>query len=283
MKLKRFLVSFALVAVAAVLGTVFSLRPIAATAVGGEGGRYVALGDSVAAGQGLPQGIGIPEEQVCGRSAQAYPYQIATATGMYLEHLACSGAKVDEGLYGPQQVGDNTLMPQLERAFAAGSPDLVTVTVGANDARWAQFVRKCYQWTCGSKWDDGLATVYLADLRWELYLALSQIAQLSGQDQPEVIFTGYFIPFSPDGPRCNEVRNFTTAEMSWMNTQAAKLNQVIHDAVSWYSFATYVPVDFSGHELCSNEPWVQGLQDLAPIHPTAGGQAAIARAITISR
>ena len=36
--------------------------------------------------------------------------------------------------------------------------------------------------------------------------------------------------------------------------------------------------DFTGHELCSPLPYVQGLGAAAPFHPTAAGQLAIALA-----
>lgn len=276
--MKRFVISAVLVLLAAALGIASNFTPTVATAL--ESKRYVALGDSVAAGLGLPQGPGIPEEQACGRSPQAYPQQVAASLNMTLEHYACSGAKVDEGIYDPQDVNGNKLQPQLDRAFAAGTPDLITMTIGANDARWSQFVRDCYIWRCGSAWDDARASAYLLDLRWELYLTLSSIQQRSGANPPQVIFTGYFTPLSTSAPSCNDTRNFTVAEMNWLNGQAAALNQVISDAVSWYDFAEYVPIDFSGHELCTSSPWVQGNQDPVPFHPTAAGQSAMARAVT---
>jgi hypothetical protein len=36
--------------------------------------------------------------------------------------------------------------------------------------------------------------------------------------------------------------------------------------------------DFAGHQLCTPQPYVQGLGDAAPFHPTAAGQLAIALA-----
>jgi len=35
---------------------------------------------------------------------------------------------------------------------------------------------------------------------------------------------------------------------------------------------------FAGHELCTADPYVQGPQDRAPLHPTATGELAIALA-----
>lgn len=278
--MKRYLLSFVLAVFATITGVVFSLNPAAAAAIGSNDNRYVALGDSVAAGAGLPPGIGIPEEQACGRSEQAYPYQVASVQGMQLEHLACGGAKVDEGLYGPQVVSGLSIPAQLGRAYANGTPDLITVTIGANDARWSQFVAKCFQQDCGTWMDETRIAVYLADLRWELYQTMAKIKSLSGNTPPQVIFTGYFMPFNPAGPACVDTSNFTTIEMAWMNAQIGKLNQIIRRSVTHYNFATYTPVNFAGHELCSTDPWVQGLQAPAPMHPTAAGQAAIATAVS---
>ena len=39
---------------------------------------------------------------------------------------------------------------------------------------------------------------------------------------------------------------------------------------------TAVHPSFEGHELCSSQPYVQGLHDAAPLHPTAAGELAIA-------
>jgi hypothetical protein len=71
----------------------------------------------------------------------------------------------------------------------------------------------------------------------------------------------------------------TAAEAQWLNDQLATLNQTILSAASGYSFARYAPVDFSGHELCTSRPWVQGINSSAPLHPTAAGQRAIAQAV----
>jgi hypothetical protein len=35
---------------------------------------------------------------------------------------------------------------------------------------------------------------------------------------------------------------------------------------------------FAGHALCDDQPWVQGLSDRYPFHPTAAGEVAIAAA-----
>ena len=278
--MKRLLLSISLVLLATVSGVVFSFSPNVATALASN--RYVSLGDSVAAGLGAGTVGASAEDALCGRSTAAYAVRVSHSLNMPLEQYACSGAKANEGLYDTQTVGETTLDTQLNRAFAAGVPDVITVTIGANGVRWSQFVKQCYLWDCGTKFDDVQMTAYMTHFRWEMYRTLSIIQAKSGGTRaamPKVYFTGYFKPFSLGANACADARNFTPGEMTWLNNQVDKINQTIIDSVSWYDFAHYVPVDFSGHELCTTTPWVQGMQAAAPFHPTAAGQRAYARAV----
>lgn len=259
------------------IGFAVGLLPQQATATSSYQ-HYVALGDSVAAGAGLPLASSEREDTLCARSSQAYPYEVAAQLGTSVTQLACSGAKVDEGIYGKQSVSGPNLEPQLDRAFANGTPDLITVTIGANDARWAQFVRDCYTWRCGSDWDDARAAAYLTDLSIELNWMLTKINTLSDGQPPKVVLTGYFNPVAAN-QTCSDLDGITQKEVAWLTEQHQALNEVIEYTAGWYHYAQYVPVDFSGHELCSSDPWVQGRADVAPIHPTAQGQRAIADAI----
>lgn len=240
--------------------------------------NYVALGDSVAAGAGLPLTSNQGEDLLCARSGDAYPHAVAAQLGTQVTQLSCSGAKVDEGIYGKQRVSGPNLEPQLERAFEGGTPDLITITIGANDMRWAQFLRDCYTWRCGSSWDDARVAAYLADLSIELNWTFHKINTLSNGHPPKVVITGYFNPLDPD-KTCSDLDGITTKEVNWLNQQHQSMNEVIEYAAAWYDYVQYVPVDFSGHELCSSDPWVQGRADAAPVHPTAEGQRAIAGAI----
>jgi lysophospholipase L1-like esterase len=259
------------------LGFAVGIAPQSASATGGYQ-KYVALGDSVAAGAGLPLASGEREDTVCARSGDSYPYAVAAQLGTKVSQLACSGAKVDEGMYGKQSVSGPNIEPQLDRAFANGTPDLITITIGANDLRWSQFVRDCFAWRCGSDWDDARAAAYLTDLSIELNWMFSKINTLSNGNPPKVVITGYFNPVAAD-QTCSDLDGVTQEEIAWLTQQHQSMNEVIQYAAGWYDFAQYVPVDFSGHELCSSDPWVQGRADAAPIHPTAAGQRAIADAV----
>ena len=89
--------------------------------------RYVALGSSVAAGPGIrPSADGAPFR--AGRSARNYPHLVAEQLGLDLVDVTYSGATTANVLTDPQHGAP----PQADALD--GSEDLVTVTIGGNDA-----------------------------------------------------------------------------------------------------------------------------------------------------
>lgn len=277
-----------------------SARPAsssAAAAVPATAGAYVALGDSVAAGLGLPTKSTVPSAETrCGRTAEAYPNTVARTMGLPLVHAACSGATAGD-LVTKQRPGGPNLPPQLTTAFAGGQPSLITITAGANDARWVQFLRLCYSSancangsarpTAECIPDDPnerrastttlVANCYLRIMQIKLSFALASIRARSSSQPPTVVVTGYYNPVSP---ACTALtRNVTADEISWLTAEANALNQTIQGVAAGYSFARFAPVDFTGHDICSSQPWIQGLAGRAPFHPTAEGQQVIARSV----
>lgn len=252
--------------------------PVFATSAGASFRGYAALGDSVAAGVGLaPVPDATPQDTLCGRSVSAYPQLVAAGLHLPLTaNVACGGAKIHD-LYDEQEIGGTSLAAQIDAAFATGKPRIMTLTIGANDLGWSNFVTKCYATTCGTSSDNLIAKVARARLRAELALALFKINHLSNHRPPQVLVTGYFKPFSAQ--QCSDTQGLTADEMNWLNSQESLLDAAIRSVTLWSSSASFVPLDFAGHEFCSAIPWVQGLASAAPFHPTTAGQQAIARAI----
>lgn len=246
------------------------VAPVASVQAAAQYDKYVALGDSVASGAGLGANL----NTTCDRSTLAYPSVLAAKLGTTVTNLACSGAKVDEGIYGYQKRGATEIRPQLDVMFEGGQPDLITLTIGANDVRWANYLRDCYVFTCGSALDKARAVVYRADLRYELTKALLLIEQRSDSTTPTVLVNGYYSPFS--SASCNATDEITRAERRWIAEQKGYLNDSLRTVVSSFDFATYVPVDFGGHKVCSSDPWLQGPNRTAPFHPNATGQQRLA-------
>lgn len=239
--------------------------------------RYVALGDSVAAGIGLsPRTAGT--DPACGTTNQAYPVRVANQLNIPHQNLACSGATAGD-LVSEQHlsVTSRDIDPQLNQAFANGKPSLISVTAGANDTQWDAFLRKCYASECGTEADKAITTGLLTALELKLRYILNDINLRSNGKPPRVIFTGYYQPFA--NACAQQQTNVTRGELGWLSSQTRALNETIQDVVNDYSFARFAPVNFGGHELCSSEPWVQGVHAAAPFHPTARGQQAIANAV----
>ena len=238
---------------------------------------YAALGDSVAAGLGLPAPANpTPADTTCGRSTAAYGYKVAQATGKTLLHAACSGAKAGD-MFTRQGIRGTTRAAQLKTVFANGTPGLISITAGANDLHWFTFLKKCYASTCGTASDTRLANAYQRILKVKLRILMFDINRRSKGQPPTVVLTGYYNPLSP---ACSAIEpRFTPAEIAWASERLAMLNTTIQDIAAQYSFVKFAPVDFSGHDACSSDPWVQGQNDAAPIHPTAKGQDAIADAV----
>lgn len=248
------------------LSALFSTTTLAAS------GSYAALGDSVAAGAGLGNG-----DFTCDRTNQAYPYRVASSTGLTLSHYACTGAKADEGIYDSQKTSLVILPSQLEQAYANGTPDLITLTIGANDARWTQFIRQCYYIRCGYDVDTARFGAYLIDLKFEFNIIMAKIHTLSNGQPPQVIVTGYYNPFS--SAVCSDTNGITAREATWLTARVNSLNNAISGTVAKYSYGKFAPVSFTGHELCSIDSWVQGPSDTVPFHPTSAGQQAIATSV----
>lgn len=238
---------------------------------------YAALGDSVAAGLGLVPKINpTGNDTSCGRSRHAYAHNVATRVNMSLVNAACSGATAGD-MFTAQGVDGPNIPAQLDTAFASGTPSLITITAGANDAHWADFIRGCYATNCANEASTLLANGYLVILQAKLHVAFSSIYLRSGGNPPTVIMTGYYNPLSQ---KCTKVQqNITSDEITWLAGETNALNQTIKDVAANYSFVRFAPVDFSGHDLCSADSWVQGLADNAPFHPTARGQQAYANAV----
>lgn len=233
--------------------------------------NYVAMGDSVASGAGLSTAGG-----VCDRSTLAYPYRVAAGLGTTVTDVACSGATINDGIYGDQERNGTVINSQIDQAFANGRPDLITMTIGANDSLWVRFLQKCQVATCGTTVDNLAAKTLRGEMRVELYWALYKIDQMSGGNPPTVLLNGYYNPFSTNV--CAGTEQITPTERQWVNARTADLNQAINSLTAWFPNTRFVPVSFAGHELCSASPWVQGLSDRASLHPTATGQTVIANA-----
>ncbi|WP_017976100.1 SGNH/GDSL hydrolase family protein [Actinopolyspora halophila] len=218
--------------------------------------EYVALGDSYASGVGT--GDYTPGSGDCRRSELAYPSLAAADAGAEsFSFTACAGAKTGDVL-------DGQLAP-LSR-----STDVVTISVGGNDAGFVPVVTSCA--TGGDQaCDDAVteaenyATEQLPGQLADTYDAISSKAP-----EARVGVVGY--------PRLFELgaclSPLSEFERQRLNEAAETLNRSISEQARAAGFAFLdVKGDFEGHGVCGAQPWINGLS--YPVgesyHPNAAG------------
>ncbi len=262
--------------------------------------QVAVIGDSTAAGVGNTL-LADPSDTdiACERSQDAYARVLESATGWAVENLACASATIAEGLLGAQERRPVTPAPQVGVLKSITSLHVVIVSIGANDMGWSDFVTYCYAVSrCDDQATERLVERRLDTFRLQYAQLLQQLSDLP--TRPGVIITSYYDPFGdtfdcpalvdPQGPevtptgygfgpdpgednQLEKLRQKIDPLRSVMN----QLTTVLVQGAEAFGFTAVQPT-FDGHELCSDQPWVQGFDDPYPFHPNAAGQLAIAAA-----
>lgn len=233
------------------------LAPAAVPLVQGAEGElvYLALGDSVPSGTDLPDGVGYPL-----RLGQ----RLADASGrpIQLTNLARAG-ELSAGVLGNQ----------LEDVRAM-QPELVTLTVGANDFLFPAF--EC----ASAELDDSPDTrcsgqsLLRAVPTFERNLR-AILGRLVNQTGATIVVTTYFNPF-PRGSRCAPAT--TDLALRFLNRTIADVTAEIGDRGVVVDLA---PI-FKGHEGREPTGWFAPSPTrimCTDIHPSAAGHDAIASAL----
>jgi hypothetical protein len=238
-----------------------------------HGIQEVVLGDSTAAGAGLPL-VANPSaaDSACGRSTQSYALDLAAAHGWTALNLACDSATIGQGLLGPQQQNGQQIPPQIDAAQRVQQPAVVIVSVGADDLQWSAILKVCATTACDSRASNAYFQQKLAEFSTNYLQLLIQLGNLPGH--PQVVINRYYDPFGST-VSCITQRGLTAAKVKTVQSWLAALNQVLAKGAGQFGYLSPQP-SFTGHELCSPQPYVQGLGTSAPFHPTALGQLDIA-------
>ena len=241
------------------------------------GVQAVVIGDSTAAGWGLPWGANpSAEDEACGRSPASYAADIAAANQWNVLNLACGSATIQNGLLGPEVLYNGEIAPpQLPRAEAATHAKVIIVSVGADDLSWSALTQLC---AASAVCDDKVSSAYFFQLldtfTRNYYELLSDLDKLPAH--PAVLINQYYLPFGSD-LGCLKHFGMTPAKARVLLARLGQLNTVLAQGAGLFGFGVAVP-RFTGHELCTADPWVQGPSDQAPLHPNAAGELAIALA-----
>jgi lysophospholipase L1-like esterase len=299
---RRIIAVLAAAALTATLGA--GISPAAADEP--DGVAYVALGDSVASGNGLLPYV----DQDCLRSKKSYPALLAKDSGLSFASEACTEATTSD-VAGQLQ--------SLVLAGAIGSDtQYVTLTVGVNDVMWGQSLE--------FGWGEALIAcsnvpLFPVDCQTALYLSLlsldppnpalpslsERIAGLVGAihaaaPNARIVVTGYPVLFGDvagtcsagllDIPDLGVKTELTYGELErvWINQAVMVANGMIAQGVamaavpnSTYVDVNLVPGGFDGHGLCdTGDPWISGLFPTTAqprdrgFHPNPPGQRAYA-------
>jgi lysophospholipase L1-like esterase len=226
-------------------------------AAGALADNYVALGDSYSSGTGTRD---YSLNSGCQRGPYAYPALIkADRPGTNLTFVACSGAKTGDVLANQVQSLNSTT-------------NIVTITIGGNDAGFSSVITKCAQpWPVNCDGDITNAQNYINNtLPGQLNSVYTQIK--SRAPNAVVIVLGYPRLFM--GVDCNAGTFFSTSEMTRLNQTADILKNVTagRSAAYGFTFKDAIP-GFIGHAVCSSTEWLNGLSN--PIsdsyHPNRSG------------
>ena len=179
-------------------------------------------------------------------------------------NLACSGATIANGLLGPQDRHGTVIPPQLASAQRARNASVIIVNIGANDLGWAAMVSYC---AVAPRCDDKATTAYfqqqLASFSKNYLQLLSQLATLPGH--PRVIINQYYDPFGPE-QNCLGPAGLTPAKLTILTSRLTTLNAVLAKGAAEFGFLSPQP-DFTGHQLCTSQPYVQGFRRPGAVPP----------------
>lgn len=212
---------------------------------------------------------------------------------------ACSGALMPnvlpETAGGKVQNEDRHLeqFTQLDNDSVNYATDVVTISIGGNDATFADTLFNCYKGSCYSPTKESILDAAIDGLRPQLEKVYRAV--LKKTFNAKVLVLGYpqLMPASSAEQTCLKLHPFL-GEMDFIRRSVARTNTVIQQA-ALAAGVTYVDATsaFSGHEVCgSKSEWINGpsvtykksknFTDDESFHPTLEGQRQYAQLVNRS-
>ncbi|WP_392669328.1 SGNH/GDSL hydrolase family protein [Streptomyces sp. LN785] len=221
---------------------------------------YVALGDSYSSGVG--SGSYDSASGDCKRSSKAYPALWAAANSpASFAFNACSGARTGDVTAG-------------QLASLSSSTDLVSISIGGNDAGFADVMTTCVlqsESTCLSRIATArsyVGTTLPGNLD-SVYSAISAKAPSA-----HVVVLGYPRFYQLSGS-C--LAGLSETERAAINSASDYLNATTAKRAADHGFSFGdIATKFTGHEICSSNSWLHSVNWLdigESYHPTAAGQS----------
>lgn len=254
------------------------------TARQAEAIEYVALGDSYTAAPLVPN---TDTRDSCFRSDGNYPNLLAARLpDIRLTDVSCSGADTAD-MTAPQSIGGQTKPPQLDAV--SEDTDLVTLGIGGNDfGIFGNMSVGCFRLAqtdprgapCRAA-NQEAGGDRLLDLVPKIQRRVGLVIDGIRDRAPDatVVVVGYPRLLPPSGT-CPDRVPLAVGDYPYLDA----VNRALSDAVlaaAEDSDATAVDVYAAsrGHDVCSDQPWVNGIatvQGALALHPFASEQEAVA-------
>ncbi|MFJ1767218.1 SGNH/GDSL hydrolase family protein [Amycolatopsis sp. NPDC088138] len=242
--------------------------------------RYVALGDSSAAGPLIPDQI----DTTCLRSDRNWPHVLAGRLGASLTDVTCSGATTAD-LTGRQA---GVVAPQFDALRR--DTDLVTLAIAANDIALSSAFVTCASPdrpvvpSCRDQYTTGGADVFTARIAATAPKVAAALAEIHRRSPAaRVVVTGYLTYWQPGG--CYPADPYTAADADYIQATFDRLTVMLADQAA-RGRASYVDIrgPSARHGLCAAPAtrWLEGAAPASPAypyHPNAAGMAAAAAII----
>jgi lysophospholipase L1-like esterase len=222
--------------------------------------QYVAIGDSYTAGSGIPPG----EQTGCWKSPRSYPHLVAKRIGATLHDASCGGATT-EAVEAPQLLPGMELAPQA--APLDRRTDLVTISVGVNDADFAEILFHCSQIApadpqgspCRASYSSPQGDTLLSRIP-PVGRKVQRVIRLVQEKSPEarVLVIGY-PQLAPEHGTCPELP-FAAGDYGYLREYIVDVDEALEEAAR-HTGVTYVDLlgPSRGHDICAgDDAWVLG-------------------------
>ena len=237
--------------------------------------KYIALGDSYAAGQGAGQYA----DETCYRSVNAYSQLAADTKAIKLvTNAACSGKTTQEVVA--------TQLVQLNR-----TTELVTITAGGNNLGFGAIVTSCgsaifdpsFAAACAAASAAARAKIVSGELAGEVAAMIQSVK--AAAPNARIVLTGYPYLFDPiPAGRTDPASQFiyqATDLADGLNGSIALAAAAADPAASRVKYVD-VRAAFAGHGIYSADPWINGAVpgSADSFHPNSEGYEAYYTALS---
>ncbi len=265
------------------------LYPVASAAAAAPMPRsYVVLGDSYAAGPGIPQQVGDPPG--CARSDHNYAHLVAPSLRQSaFRDASCIGA-VTSDIASPQShdVGSSPNPAQLDSLDA--NTRVVTLQVGGNDIGFSEIAYRCAAYNPGATpCQDNYVRNGTDELSRRIAAVAPRVTDVlrrihARSPHARIYVVGYPAILPDSGTGCWPRLPYADPDVPYLRAVQRGLNAMLRaraKANRGIYVDTYKPS--IGHDACQPQAvrWVEPVFDASgvPLHPNAAGMEGMASAV----